>query len=101
MTDYAQAARSLAAFYAASFGGKASGRFRLSARQMRDLLGRKRVYPEDVTLLSRAAYEEGLVLIDMDTFFVVMSARTFVNYRRLNADMLRAAGQHDDQSHGR
>ena len=30
-----------------------------------------------------------MVLIDMDSFFVVMAANSFVNYRRLNEEMLK------------
>lgn len=88
MNNHAHAAAHLAAFYAQSFGGKAHGRYRLSAKQMRELLGQKRLYPEDVTQLTRAALEEGLVLIDMETFFVVMTANSFVNYRRLSTELL-------------
>lgn len=92
MEKHSRAAQRLAAFYAHGFGGKASGRYRLSAKQMRELLGQKRVYPEDVTSLTRAALEEGIVLIDMDTFFVIMNANSFVNYRRLSADVLASVG---------
>ena len=37
---------------------------------------------------SRAMLERGYVLIDMDSFFVVMGANTFVNYRRANEECL-------------
>lgn len=88
MNIYAEAATHLAALYTKSFGGKANGRYRMSAKQMKELLGRKRLYADDVALLTRAALEEGMVLIDMDSFFVVMAANSFVNYRRLSGDML-------------
>lgn len=88
MNIYTHAAAHLAALYTKSFGGKPSGRYRMSAKQMKELLGRKRLYADDVVLLTRAALEEGMVLIDMDSFFVVMAANSFVNYRRLSGDML-------------
>jgi hypothetical protein len=62
------AARHLACLYTKSFVGKPNGRFRLSSKQLRELLGRKRIYPDDIEKLSRAAFEIGFVLIDMDSF---------------------------------
>lgn len=72
----------LAAMYSQPFGGKATGRYRLSQKFLRDLLGRRRVYPEEVVALTRALLERGFVLVDMETFYVVLSASAFVNYRR-------------------
>ena len=88
MQPYQTAARQLAGLYGKSFGGKASGRYRVSAKQVRELLGRKRLYPEEIQQLTRAILEEGYVLIDMDSFFVVLSANSFLNYRRVSADIL-------------
>ncbi len=88
MDNSAQTARFLASLYMKSFGGKPSGRFRISAKQLREMTGRKRLYPDDIQILSRAMLEEGFILIDMDTFFVILSANTFVNYRRASAEAL-------------
>jgi hypothetical protein len=52
------------------------------------MMGRKRLYPEDRIALTRALFERGFVLIDMDSFFVVMSANSFVNYRRVGKEAL-------------
>ena len=52
------------------------------------LARRKRLYEDDIRDLTRAMLERGFVLIDMDGFFVVMSANTFVNYRRANEDVV-------------
>ena len=81
-------ANRLAALYAESFGGKASGRYRIPSKIIRDMMGVRRLYPEDVQALTRAMLEEGYVLIDMDSFFVVLSANAFVNYRRANAEVI-------------
>ena len=89
MTDYLTAAKQLANLYSRNFGGKPSGRFRMSAKQVKELLGRKRLYADDIASLTRAALEEGYVLIDMDSFFVVLSANAFVNYRRVSAEALK------------
>jgi len=74
----------LCELYEEPFGGKPSGRYRLPAKLMRKMAGRRRLYEDDVTELTRALYERGYVLIDMESFFVVTSANTFVNYRRAN-----------------
>jgi len=77
-------AEKLAALYAEKFGGKDSGRYRVATKAVRDAAGRRRLYEDDVRDLTRAMLERGYVLIDMDSFFVVMSANSFVNYRRAN-----------------
>ena len=74
----------LAALYTGKFGGKDSGRYRISAKTLRNGAMRKRLYVDDIQALSRELLERGFVLIDMDSFFVVMSANSFVNYRRAN-----------------
>jgi hypothetical protein len=74
----------LAALYDQPFGGKTSGRYRISAQLVRRLAGRNRLYEDDVRTLTRALAERGYILVDMDRFFVVMAANTFVNYRRAN-----------------
>lgn len=78
----------LATLYEESFGGKKSGRYRIPAKLMRAMAQRKRMYEDDIRALTRALLERGFVLIDMDSFYVVMSANAFVNYRRLNDDVL-------------
>ena len=79
----------LEALYGQSFGGKPSGRYRVAAKLMRGLAGRRRLYEDDISSLTRAMLERGYVLIDMETFFVVLSANTFTNYRRANEDVVR------------
>ncbi|SFR39541.1 hypothetical protein [Litoreibacter janthinus] len=77
------AAKRLAAMYAEEFGGKPSGRYRISRKLLAELVGQRRLYADDVTDITRALLENGFVLIDMESFFVVMSANAFVNYRRV------------------
>ena len=74
----------LAELYEKKFGGKDKGRYRISAGLVRKAAGRNRLYEDDVRMLSRVLLEKGFVLIDMDSFFVVMSVNSFVNYRRAN-----------------
>ena len=84
------AADILAGLYARGFGGKPSGRYRIPAKLLRGITGRRRLYAEDIQALSRALFERGFVLIDMDNFYVVMSVNSFVNYRRANSDSIPA-----------
>jgi len=85
-TAMAAVADKLAALYADPFGGKKSGRYRIAAKLVRQIAGRRRLYEVDIRDLTRALLERGYVLIDMESFFVVLSANTFVNYRRANED---------------
>jgi hypothetical protein len=92
MTDIApalaQVADRLCRLYDRPFGGKESGRFRVASKLVREMAGRRRLYEDDVRDLARAMLERGYVLIDMDSFFVVMSVNTFTNYRRANEECL-------------
>ena len=78
----------LAALYDRPFGGKPSGRYRIPVKLVRQWMGRRRLYEDDVGELCRALVERGCILIDLDSFFVVMSANSFVNYRRANEDSI-------------
>ncbi len=76
----------LVRLYGEAFGGKDGGRYRISAKILREMAGRRRLYEDDIRNLARALYEKDHVLIDLDTFFVVMSVNAFTNYRRVSAD---------------
>ncbi len=82
------AADRLAELYELRFGGKHSGRYRIPAKLVRELMKRQRLYEDDIRALGRALLERGFVLVDMDTFYVVLSANAFVNYRRANEELL-------------
>lgn len=82
------AAQRLAELYELPFAGKPRGRFRISQKHLRQLVGVRRLYAEDVAALGRALYELGYVLIDLDTFFVVLSQKAFTSYRRVNEGVL-------------
>ncbi|NOC46361.1 MULTISPECIES: hypothetical protein [unclassified Ruegeria] len=78
----------LAELYDQDFGGKPNGRYRIPDKLVRRIAGRRRLYETDIRALSVALFELGYVLIDMDTFYVVMGANSFVNYRRANDDCI-------------
>ena len=83
-TDFGAAADKMVELYSQAFGGKQKGRYRIAVKLVRQLTGRRRLYEDDVTTLTRELLERGFVLVDMDSFFVVMAANTFLNYRRVN-----------------
>ncbi len=85
---FADVAEKLVALYSEPFGGKPKGRYRIANKLVRSLAGRRRLYEDDVQQLSRELLERGYVLIDMDGFFVIMSANSFVNYRRVNEEAI-------------
>lgn len=85
MINIVATAKQLSALYSNDFGGKQSGRYRIASKVVRDMMGCRRLYPEDIQALMRAMLEEGFVLLDMDSFFVVLNANAFVNYRRASA----------------
>lgn len=77
-------AQRLAELYETPFAGKERGRYRLSMKHLRRLIGQRRVYPETIAALTRALYERGYVLVDMESYFAILSQRTFSSYRRVN-----------------
>ena len=79
-----QVAAQLAALYERGFAGKARGRYRVSVKHLRILTNRKRVPPVLLSELAEELFELGYVLIDMETFFVVLAQRTFSSYRRVS-----------------
>ena len=83
-----QIADDLVLLYHQPFGGKAKGRYRIALKLMRKLARRKRLYADDIQQISRAMVERGYILIDMESFFIVMSANSFVNYRRVNEEKI-------------
>jgi len=83
-----QVATRLAALYEIKFGGKERGRYRIAMKQMRALTGRKRVPPEVIRHIGEEIFELGYVLIDLETYFVVLAQRTFRSYRRVSDSCL-------------
>lgn len=77
-------AERLAELYERGFGGKERGRYRISMKHMKMLIGRKRIPARLVQRIGEELFEKGYVLIDQETYFVVLAERTFRSYRRVN-----------------
>jgi hypothetical protein len=86
-----QIAECLAALYETRFGGKERGRYRISMKQMRALTNRKRVPGDIIGRIGEEVFELGYVLVDLETFFVVLAQATFRNYRRVSDSCLSAS----------
>ncbi len=78
--------------YETAFAGKQRGRYRLAMKNLRRMIGCRRVYPETVIAIARALYERGYVLVDLETYYVVLSQRTFSSYRRVNDAVIERLG---------
>ena len=81
-------AEDLAELYEQSFAGKERGRYRISMKHMRALTGRRRVTDDVVKKISEELFEFGFVLVDLETYFVVLAQRTFNSYRRVSDSTL-------------
>lgn len=81
---YSGVVERLVALYDEPFGGKPRGRYRISMKLMCRLMSRRRLWPEEREAVRRAMYERGYLLVDMETYFVVISQQTFGGYRRVN-----------------
>lgn len=90
----------LASLYETEFGGKPRGRFRISRKALSQLAGCRRIYPETCVALQRSLFERELILIDLDSFFVVLSARIFATYRRVGPAMVNRFGSSMFDSEG-
>lgn len=85
----------LAGLYDRSFGGKESGRYRVSPKMLRNIAGRRRLPESFIRDLTDEMFELGLVFLDMETFYAVASARTFASYRRLGESSLESVKDND------
>ena len=81
---YSEVVERLVALYERPFGGKGRGRYRISMKLMRSLLGQRRVWPEQMEAIRRGLYDRGYLLVDMETYCIVVSQQTFASYRRVN-----------------
>lgn len=83
-----EVARKLAAFYNQPFGGKPTGRYRISPKNLRRLMQRRRISDKFVRQLSEEMFELGFIFVDLESYFAVISARSLNNYRRVSDSMI-------------
>jgi len=93
-----QLARALARLYAERFGGATSGKFRISRKFMRHLAGRRKLPDAYIARLAEDLFEAGFVLIDCETYFVVLSQKQFASYRRVTAAAVNRVMPHEESN---
>ena len=84
----AEIALRLATLYHQRFGGKRTGRFRISRRYLLELSGRRRLPERLLRDVANEMFEQGFVLIDLESFFVVLDQKLFVGYRRVTRKII-------------
>jgi len=89
-------AQRLATLYHLRFGGKRTGRFRVSRRYLLELSGRKRLPERLLQDLVNEMFEQGFVFIDLESFFVVLDQKLFVGYRRVTRKIIGRLVPSDD-----
>jgi hypothetical protein len=82
--NYKKIAKHLVDIYQNPFGGKHNGRYRISIKHLRQIAGCRRIFQEDMDQICKEMYQLGYSLIDLESFFVVISHKTFTHYRRYN-----------------
>ena len=86
-------ATKLAELHDLEFAGKVRGRYRISMKQIRALTGRRRVPAQMLKKIADELFELGFVMIDLESFFVVLAQSTFRSYRRVgDATLARVNG---------
>jgi len=76
-------AEKLAELYEKPFGGKPSGRYRISPKMLRKIAERNKLPGRYIEELTEELFELGFVLLNMETFYALASVKTFASYRRL------------------
>ncbi len=79
----ATVAAMLVMLYDEQFGGKPSGRFRVSRKVLREIAGRRILSDSFLQEVSEEVFELGFVLINCDAYLSVQSQKLFNSYRRV------------------
>ena len=75
----------LVRLFAERFGGAAAGKFRISRKFLRQLAGRRKLPEGYLVVLAEDLFEAGFVLVDCESYFIVLSQKQFASYRRVTA----------------
>ena len=77
------------------FGGRPSGRYRISRKFLRQLSGRRRLPPDYLADLAELLFERGYLFTDLETHFVVIEQRIVNGYRRVTSAAVQAVAAQD------
>jgi hypothetical protein len=70
-------------FYNEKFGGKLRGRFKIMRKDLMFLARWPRLSEIDVKQLSDLMLEKGYVMVDLDSYFIVIEERIVLGYRKV------------------
>ena len=76
--------------YESTFGGKTRGKFQITRKGVKDLLGLKRLHPSTVRKLTDACLVQGLVVIDVDDSFAFAETEFVSKWRKLPTSRINA-----------
>lgn len=76
--------------YESTFGGKSRGKFQITRKGVKDLLGLQRLHPSTVRKLTDACLEKGLVVIDSDDSFAFAETQFVKKWRKLPTSRINA-----------
>ena len=86
----------LVRLFAERFGGAATGKFRISRKFLRQLAGRRKLPDDYVAVLAEHMFEAGFVLVECESYFVVLSQKQFASYRRVTAAAVNRVMSHEE-----
>jgi len=86
----------LVRLFAERFGGASSGKFRISRKFLRQLAGRRKLPDDYLAVLAEHLFEAGFVLVDCESYFVVLSQKQFASYRRVTAAAVNRVMSHEE-----
>ena len=78
----------LAALYQLRFGGRRTGRFRVSRKYLNKLSGRKRLSDQLLQDVADEIFERDFVFIDLESYFVLLDQKLFTGYRRVTGSAI-------------
>ena len=68
--------------YDETFGGKKNGRYRISRKFLLGIARRRRLTDQHVDEIAEELFETNFILVNVETYFVVLNQKLFSNYRR-------------------
>jgi hypothetical protein len=78
------------------FGGASRGKYRVSRKFLRQLAGRRKLSDEYLSALAEEMFEAGFVFVNCESYYIVLSQKQFVSYRRVTALALNRVMSHEE-----
>lgn len=78
------------------FGGVSGGKYRISRKFLRQLAGRRKLPDDYLSALAEEMFEAGFVLVDCESYFIVLSQKQFASYRRVTSAAVNRVMSHEE-----